>query len=99
MTDKIEGFFRVCREKGLNNNNGVLIPIQNVKNLNLSDEVINAVEEGKFHIYPISTIDEGIEVLTGMKAGKLLETGEYEKNSINYLVQKKLRKYAEKNSN
>ena len=95
VTDKIEGFFRVCKERGLKDNNGVLIPIQNVKNLNLSDEIIKAVEDGKFHIYPISTIDEGIEVLTGMKAGKLLETGEYEKNSINYLVQKKLRKYAQ----
>ena len=99
VTDKIEGFFRVCKERGLKDNNGVLIPIQNVKNLNLSDEIIKAVEDGKFHIYPISTIDEGIEVLTGMKAGKLLETGEYEKNSINYLVQKKLRKYAQNCNN
>ena len=79
--------------------NGVIIPIQNVKNLNLSDEIIKAVEDGKFHIYPISSIDEGIEVLTGMKSGKLLETGEYEKNSINYLVQKKLRKYAQCSNN
>lgn len=99
VTDKIEGFFRVCKERGLKDNNGVLIPIQNVKNLNLNDEIIKAVEEGKFHIYPISTIDEGIEVLTGMKSGKLLETGEYEKNSINYLVQKKLRKYAQNSDN
>ena len=98
VTDKIEGFFRVCKAKGLTEENGVLIPIQNVKNLNLSDEVIEAVENGKFHIYPISTIDEGIEVLTGMKSGKMQDTGMYEKNSINYLVQKKLRKYAEKSS-
>lgn len=99
VTDKIEGFFRVCKSKGLNGENGVIIPIQNVKNLNLSDEIIKAVEDGKFHIYPISSIDEGIEVLTGMKSGKLLETGEYEKNSINYLVQKKLRKYAQCSNN
>lgn len=98
VTDKIEGFFRVCKAKGLTEENGVLIPIQNVKNLNLSDEVIEAVENGKFHIYPISTIDEGIEVLTGIKSGKMQDTGMYEKNSINYLVQKKLRKYAEKSS-
>ena len=98
VTDKIEGFFRVCKAKGLTEENGVPIPIQNVKNLNLSDEVIEAVENGKFHIYPISTIDEGIEVLTGMKSGKMQDTGMYEKNSINYLVQKKLRKYAEKSS-
>lgn len=99
VTDKIEGFFRVCKSKGLNGENGVIIPIQNVKNLNLSDEIIKAVGDGKFHIYPISSIDEGIEVLTGMKSGKLLETGEYEKNSINYLVQKKLRKYAQYSNN
>ena len=99
VTDKIEGFFRVCKSKGLNGENGVIIPIQNVKNLNLSDEIIKAVEDGKFHIYPISSIDEGIEVLTGIKSGKLLETGEYEKNSINYLVQKKLRKYAQCSNN
>lgn len=98
VNDKIEGFFKVCKAKGLNKENGVLIPFQNVKNLNLNDDVIKAVEDGTFHIYPICSIDEGIEVLTGMKAGKLLDTGEYEKNSINYLVHKKLRRYAQSSS-
>ena len=96
VTDKIEGYFKVCKEKGLDGTNGVLIPIQNVKNLALSDEVINAVKEGLFHIYPVSTIDEGMEILTGIKSGELLENGEYEKDSINYLVSEKLKKYAEK---
>ncbi len=96
VTDKIEGFFKVCKEKGLNGDNGVLIPYQNVKNLTLSDEVIDAVQNGLFHIYPISTIDEGIEILTGVNAGKLLENGTYEKDSINYLVSEKLKDYAEK---
>ena len=96
VNDKIEGFFRVCKAKGLTGDNGVLIPFQNVKNLALSDEVVDAVKEGKFHIYPISTIDEGIELLTGVNAGKLQENGKYEKYSINYLVSEKLRKYAEK---
>lgn len=94
VNDKIEGFFRVCKNKGLNEENGVLIPIQNVKNLTLNDEVIEAVKEGKFHIYPISTVDEGIEILTGMKSGVLLEDGTYEKDSINYLVSEKLKDYA-----
>lgn len=96
VTDKIEGFFRVCKNKGLNKENGVLIPYQNVKNLTLSDEVIEAVKNGTFHIYPISTIDEGIEILTGVKAGTMDENGNYEKGSINYLVSEKLKSYAEK---
>jgi lon-related putative ATP-dependent protease len=96
VNEKIEGFFKVCKNKGLNKENGVLIPFQNVKNLALSDEVIKAVEEGTFHIYPICTIDEGIEILTGVKAGIAFEDGAYETDSINYLVAKKLRKYAEK---
>lgn len=97
VTDKIEGFYKACKSKGLNNENGVLIPHQNIKNLNLSDEVIEAVKNNKFHIYPISTIDEGIEILTGVKAGNLTKNGEYEKDTINYLVQNKLKDYAIKN--
>lgn len=96
VTDKIEGFFKVCKTKGLNKENGVLIPYQNVKNLTLSDEIIEAVKNGDFHIYPISTIDEGIEILTGVNAGTLQENGEYEKDSINYLVSEKLKKYAKR---
>lgn len=96
VTDKIEGFFKVCKAKGLNQENGVLIPYQNVKNLSLSDEIIEAVKNGNFHIYPVSTIDEGIEILTGMKAGTLNEDGIYEEGSINYLVSEKLKGYAEK---
>ena len=97
VTDKIEGFFRVCKEKGLNGENGVLIPYQNVKNLTLSDEVVKAVKEGNFHIYPVSTIDEGIEILTGMPAGTVDDKGNYPEGTINYLVSQKLERYA-KNS-
>lgn len=96
VTEKIEGFFKVCKDKGLNKENGVLIPYQNVKNLTLNDEVIEAVKNGTFHIYPISTIDEGIEILTGIKAGEKNDDGTYEKNSINDLVYKKLKCYANK---
>ena len=94
VTDKIEGFFKVCKEKGLNKENGVLIPYQNIKNLTLSDEVIEAVKNGQFHIYPISTIDEGIEILTGVEAGQKDQKGNYPKDSINYLVYNKLKDYA-----
>ncbi|MBO5005750.1 MAG: AAA family ATPase, partial [Clostridia bacterium] len=69
VNDKIEGFFQICKLRGLNGSHGVMIPIQNVRNLNLSDEVINAVKDKKFHIYAISTIEEGIEILTGVPAG------------------------------
>lgn len=95
VTEKIEGFFNICKHNGLNGENGVLIPKQNVKNLNLSEEIIKAVENGKFHIYPITSIDEGIEILTGVNSGKRDENGEFEKDSVNYLVEQKLKKYAD----
>ncbi|MCX7797089.1 MAG: AAA family ATPase [Melioribacter sp.] len=90
VNEKIEGFFDVCKKKGLNGNHGVVIPIQNVKDLMLKDEVINAVKEGKFHIYPVSTVDEAIEILTGVKAGKVLKNGKHEPNTVFGLVEKEL---------
>ena len=95
VTDKIEGFFKVCKEKGLNGENGVLIPYQNVKNLTLSNEIVDAVKNNQFHIYPISTIDEGIEILTGIPSGESNNEGEYPEGTINYLVAQKLKKYAQ----
>ena len=67
---KIEGYFQICKMRGLDGSHGVMIPIQNVDNLQLSDDIIEAVKNGEFHIYSISTIEEGIEVLTGVPAGK-----------------------------
>jgi len=93
-TQKIEGFFELCKIRGLTGKQGVIIPHQNVKNLMLNDEVIEAIKEGKFHIYPVKTIDEGIEILTGVKAGKRNKNGTYEKGTVNYLVYKKLEKFA-----
>ena len=83
----------------LDGNHGVMIPIQNVKNLNLSDEVVNAVKEGLFHIYAVSTIEEGIEVLTGVPAGKKDKTGNFPAGTINYLAYEKLKKYAKVSKN
>lgn len=94
VNDKIEGFYQVCKLRGLDGSNGVIIPIQNVNNLSLSDEIIEDVKNGKFHIYAISTIDEGIEILTGVPAGKKDTNGRFPAGSINYLVQEKLKKYA-----
>jgi len=95
VNDKLDGYFNVCKNRGLDGSHSVLIPYQNVNNLNLSDEILKAIEDGKFHIYPISTIDEGIELLTGVDFGELRPDNTYEKGSINYLVYNKLKKYAE----
>ena len=95
VNEKIEGFYKTCKMKGLNYEQGVIIPIQNVRNLHLSDEVIQAVKEGKFHIYAVSTIDEGIEILTGVPAGKKNSAGKFPAGTINYLVYEKLKKYYE----
>ena len=95
VNEKIEGFYNICKKRGLNGEQGVMIPIQNVRNLHLSDEIIENVKNGKFHVYAISTIDEGIEILTGVPAGKQNKEGKFPSGTINYLVYEKLRKYFE----
>ena len=96
VNEKIEGFFEVCKAKGLTGEQGVMIPDSNVQNLMLKEEVVDAVKEGKFNIYSVKTIDEGIEVLTGAKAGERRADGTYEEGTVNYLVDKQLRDMAEK---
>ena len=87
--EKIEGFFDICQVRGLTGQQGVLIPVANVRNLILRLDVIDAVERGQFHIYPIRTIDEGIALLTGVRAGTSEEEG-----TVNGLVNKRLRELA-----
>ena len=94
VNEKIEGFYQICKMRGLDGTHGVMIPVQNKKNLNLNDEVVEAVKEGKFHIYAVSTIDEGIEILTGVPAGKADKSGKFPGGTINYLAYEKLKKYA-----
>ena len=96
VNQKIEGFFDVCQEKGLNGKQGVLIPIANVNNLMLKKEVIDAVKKGDFHIYQVSTVEEGIEILTGVPAGEKDEMGDYEEGTVFAKVQEKLKKYLER---
>jgi lon-related putative ATP-dependent protease len=96
VNEKIEGFFETCRAKGLNGKQGVLIPESNIKNLMLKDKLVASIKSGKFHIYPVKTINEGIEVLTGIKAGKRLKQGSFEPDSINDRVQKSLISLASK---
>ena len=95
VNEKIEGFFQICKMRGLDGTHSVMIPIQNQKNLNLSNEVVDAVKNGLFHIYAISTIDEGIELLTGVPAGKKDSNGNFPAGTVNYLAYEKLKKYAD----
>jgi len=90
VNQKIEGFFRVCQAQGLTGEQGVLIPQQNLKNLMLRDEVVEAVKQGQFHVYSARTIDEGIEILTGIAAGDRQEDGTYPEGTINHLVDRRL---------
>ena len=92
-TQKIEGFFAVCKAKGLTGQQGVMIPHQNVDELTLNDEVIEAVRSGRFHIYSVKTIDEGIEILTGVPAGTLRDDGSYQEGTVHDLVNQKLAEY------
>lgn len=94
VNEKIEGFFELCKLRGLNGQ-GVIIPRRNIKNLMLKEDVINAVKEGKFFIYAIDKMEEGLEILTGMPAGEMNEDGTYPEGTINYLVLKRLTEIAE----
>jgi predicted ATP-dependent protease len=95
VNQKIEGFFKVCQAKGINGDQGVLIPHQNLRNLMLREEVVDAVKRGQFHIYSAKTIHEGIEILTGVPAGKKQKDGTYPEGTVNYFVDKRLKEMAE----
>jgi lon-related putative ATP-dependent protease len=96
VNEKIEGFFYTCKAKGLSGGQGVLIPASNVKHLMLRKDVIEAAKEGKFHIFPVETIDQGIEILTGKPAGVPDEKGKYPEDSVNGKVRSRLSEWAEK---
>ncbi len=90
VNEKIEGFYNVCNARGLKGSEGVIIPWQNVSDLMLDQEVVDAVAEGRFHIYSVKHVDEGIEILTGIKAGRKLKSGRYQKDTVNELVRQTL---------
>lgn len=94
--EKIEGFFNICNARGLTGDQGVMIPAVNVPNLMLEEEVITAVSNGKFNIYPITTIDEGIELLTGVPAGERADDGSYPEGTVHHAVMARLRALSEK---
>ncbi len=95
VTKKVEGFFKVCKAKGLNGRQGVIIPKDNIKDLMLEEEIVQAIQEGKFHVWAISRVEEGIEILTGMPAGERQSDGTYPEGTLFYLVDQKLRQMAE----
>jgi len=95
VNQKIEGFYDCCRKLGLTGLQGVMVPESNVKDLMLRKDVVEAVNEGKFHVYAVKTIDEGIEILTDKKAGGKQPDGTYPKGTINYQVNEKLKELAE----
>ena len=96
VNEKVEGFFDVCKAKGLTGNQGVMIPHLNIDDLMLRKDVIATVQEGKFHIYPVKSIDQGIEILTGVEAGERLDGGGFKEETVNCLVDQKLRELGTK---
>lgn len=94
VNEKIEGYFQLCNERGLTGEQGVLIPRANVNNLMLSEEVIEAVQAGRFHVWAVSHVDEGLSLLLGKPAGKPQEDGAYPEGTVHYEVQKALRRLA-----
>ena len=96
VNEKIEGFFDVCLQRGLTGDQGCLIPVQNVAELMLREDIVEAVREGTFHVWPVTTIDQGIEILTGVEAGAPDEEGVYPANTVNGRVARRLAYLAEK---
>lgn len=94
VNEKIEGFFDLCRQRGLSGDQGVLIPAANTKHLMLREDVVEAAERGEFHVFPVGTIDEGIELMTGVSAGKAGADGVYPSDSVNGRVQARLQAFS-----
>ena len=96
VNEKIEGFFEVCKAKGLTGQQGVLVPESNVQNLMLKEEVVEAVKAGRFHTYSVKTIDEGIEILSGVEAGERQSDGTFKEGTVNHRVDSRLGEMAER---
>ena len=94
VNKKIEGFFATCKAKGINGEQGVIIPVSNEKHLMLNDDVIEAVKNDQFHIWSIDTIEEGLKLLSGYEAGELQTDGSYPEGTFNHVVMRKLEGFA-----
>lgn len=96
VNEKIEGFFDVCDQRGLTGDQGVLIPASNTKHLMLRRDVVDAIDRGDFHVWPVETVDQGMEILTGETMGERDEDGRYPEGTINYLVEERLAELADR---
>jgi len=96
VNEKIEGFFDVCRIKGLTGSQGVLIPAANVEDLMLRDDVLEAVASNKFHVWPVEKIEQGIEILTGVPAGHQNGDGSFEAKTVFGIVDQRLAEMAKR---
>ena len=96
VNEKIEGFFDVCQVKGLTGEQGVIIPQSNVNNLMLRENVVEAVAAKKFSIWSIKTVNEGIEILTGVPAGERGPNGQFPEGSVNCRIEQRLREFGER---
>jgi len=96
VNQKIEGFYAVCKEKGLNGEQGVIIPRSNIENLMLEEEIVKAVREGKFHIWAVDTVEDGLKILTGLDAGHRQKNGKFPRNTIYYMVENRLKSFAKR---
>ncbi len=95
VTRKIEGFYQVCKLQGFTGTQGVLIPSRNVKDLMLGREVLDAVRKRQFHVYAVDDVDQAMEILTGMPAGRRLRDGSFEPGSLNDRIDRRLRRLNE----
>ncbi len=98
VNEKIEGYYHVCKNKGLTGKQGVIIPRSNIDNLMLKDEVVNAIQAGKFKIWAVDTVEDGLKILTGKEAGERQKNGKFPPNTIYYLVENQLKTYAKRAS-
>jgi predicted ATP-dependent protease len=94
INEKIEGFFNVCKTRGLDGSHGVIIPQENVKHLMLEEEVVEAVQQGQFSVYAVQNIDEAVTIITGTEAGQRNEDGNFPPDTVNAAVEAQLIRYA-----
>ena len=98
VNQKIEGFYLVCKEKGLDGEQGVIIPQSNVEHLMLKEEVVNAVKNNKFNIWAVETVEDGLKILTGLDTGERQKNGKFPKNTLYCQVEHQLRTFAKRSS-
>jgi predicted ATP-dependent protease len=98
VNEKIEGFYNVCKDKGLTGEQGVIIPRSNIENLMLKEEVTRSIQARKFHVWAIETVEDGLKILTDMEVGERQKNGKFPRNSLYYMVENQLRDFAKRSN-